>query len=51
MALGHILTRIERVATIIAMDAKNPLNRERALEIQKLVQLARQEKSSDGGNS
>lgn len=51
MALDHILARIDRVADIIALDAKSPWNKERAREIQKLVHLARQEKSNDGGNS
>jgi hypothetical protein len=41
MALAQILARIERVASIIETDAKSPWNKERAREIQKLVQLAK----------
>ena len=47
MALEHILARIERIASLIETDAKSSWNKDRAQEIQKLVQLARADKKGE----
>lgn len=51
MTIEHILNRIDRIAHIIALDAKQKSTIEYAKSIQALTELARKGIDSDGHNN